>query len=507
MFAAITYASPSAFRSTRDSADLSIAASAVRPVRFSGLVRRHGFPLRIALRALGAVIWSQEMWADNSTYQSWTLDPVITVHPDRLWFEAFSQDMSAYAALIVDPAVFEVEGDVAYGTTNIDFTAWLWGAIGEMRTSRETRFRVGAEGFEVATEGAGGRFQQKVDLPDSWVRGFLQVQGAMALPGTRLRVRPVDLLAALRFLKFNKAKVSPRALRYEMLPGEAARLVVEPWDHVVPLEGASHGYVDKRVIRTWGRRRLNLIEPLLPFAEQVDVYLKGRAMPSFYAVKLPGMTFLLGLSGHADAGFATGGFDSGGSRATNNDLQERVIGVLKAAFHASTTEIAGQLGLSEAVAGKTLIALSYGGRVMYDVETRRWRHRELFNPPVDTAHFFPPDPRREEATQLVQTGVLVRDVLAEEQRKQKRYWDPRTGGTIERELLFRQWRIAGDTGGCKPEIVVNPEERIIFGQCDCAFFKDNLMIRGPCPHMLALFEASATARLQTSLDSPAPGIQ
>src|SRR6185503_3508434 len=224
-FAFVTYASPSAFDSTRDSAKLSIAAS--RPVQFSGKVAQNGFTLRIALRALGEAIWS----------------------------EAFSQDMSSYCALIVDPAVFETEGTTRYGTTNIDFTSWLWGAIGEMRTSRATHFRIGAEGLEVTTSSAGGRFEQKVEIPDAWVRGFLQVQGAMALPGTRLTARPVDLLSATRFLQANKAKISPRALRYELEPDQPAKLVIEPWDHVVPLVGATHGYTEKRVIRTWGRRR------------------------------------------------------------------------------------------------------------------------------------------------------------------------------------------------------------------------------------------------------------
>ena len=51
----------------------------------------------------------------------------------------------------------------------------------------------------------------------------------------------------------------------------------------------------------WGRKRLSLLEPLLPFAERVDVYLKGRALPTFYAVKLPGVTFVLGLSGWTGA--------------------------------------------------------------------------------------------------------------------------------------------------------------------------------------------------------------
>src|SRR5688500_1564148 len=107
-----------------------------------------------------------------------------------------------------------------------------------MRSSRETVFRVGAEVFEVATKGAGGRFEQKVDLPDNWVRGFLQVSAGMAMPGTRITVRPADLLAAIRFLRYTKAKVSPRALRYEFTPGEEARLILEPWEQTIRLHGA-----------------------------------------------------------------------------------------------------------------------------------------------------------------------------------------------------------------------------------------------------------------------------
>jgi len=492
VFAFVTYASPSAFDSTRDSAKLSIAAS--RPVQFSGKVAQHGFTLRIALRALGEAIWSEDAWEAQDDFAMRVLDPVITVHPDRIWFEAFSQDMSSYCALIVDPAVFETEGTTRYGTTNIDFTAWLWGAIGEMRTSRATHFRIGAEGLEVTTSSAGGRFEQKVEIPDAWVRGFLQVQGAMALPGTRLHLRPVDLLSAIRFLKANKAKISPRALRYEMEPGKFARLMLEPWDHPVELVGATHGYTETRSIRTWGRRRLKLIEPLLPFAESVDVYLKGRALPSFYSVKLPGMTFLLGLSGFSSAGFtSSGGFDLTTPDATTA-ANDAIVARLREAFHLSTEEVAQATGLGVPEASRALTALSYAGRAMYDVEARRWRHRELFDPPIDVRALYPPDPRREEVRQLLAQGVRVDDVSAEEQRKRRKYINPVNGEKTERELVFRLWRVRGSAGGSSTEIAISAEERIIFGQCDCAFFKDNVMNRGPCPHMLALFESSAARR-------------
>src|SRR5262249_8137572 len=196
------------------------------------------------------------------------------------------------------------------GPTMTASAAWRGAPLGELRPSRSTTFRIGPEGFEVRTSTEGGRFEKKVDLPDSWVRGFLQVQAAMGMPGTRISVKPIDLLAAVRFLRHSKARVSPRGIRYEFEPGKDTQLVLEPWEHVVPLEGAEHNYSERKITRVWGRRRLKLIEGLLPFAESVDIYLKGRALPSFYAVKLPGMTFLLALTGWSGSGFtSTGGFD------------------------------------------------------------------------------------------------------------------------------------------------------------------------------------------------------
>src|SRR5262249_31839940 len=229
---------------------------------------------------------------------------------------------------------------------------WLWGALGELRTSRLTTFRIGPEGFEVRTSTVGGRFEKKVNLPDSWVRGFLQVQAAMGMPGTRLTVKPIDLLAAVRFLRLSKAKVSPRGIRYEFDPGQVARLVLEPWEHVIVLEGADHNYTEHKTTRVWGRRRLELIEGLLPFAEGVDIYLKGRALPSFYAVKLPGMTFLLAVTGWSGTGFtSTGGFDLLTEAATANDnLLEPALALLRDRQHASIDEVAATLAIDKVTA-------------------------------------------------------------------------------------------------------------------------------------------------------------
>src|SRR5947208_4754214 len=164
----------------------------------------------------------------------------------------------------------------------------------------------------------------------------------MDMPGTRLTVKPADLLAAIRFLRYTKAKVSPRALRYEFMPGQDASIVLEPWEQVIRLRGAEHNYTGQRTIRTWGRRRLKLIEPLLPFATGVDIYLKGRGLPSFYAVKLPDMTFVLGLSGWTEQSWTdAGSFDLLGDTApVSADLLARVHQQLSSRFHASPKELA-----------------------------------------------------------------------------------------------------------------------------------------------------------------------
>jgi hypothetical protein len=506
---AIDYATPSAFESQRDRQVLGLTVNRRRPVRFHARVVREVFPFRLALQTLGAVVWSDDSWVGSDEFQSWILDPVITVHQDRVFFEAFSQDQSAYGLVIADRDLFETEDEVRTGTTNVDFTSWLWVALGEMRSSRETWLRVEPAGFEVTTSGAGGRFEAKVELPDHWVRGFLQLQAAMAMPGTRITCRPVDLLAAIRYLRYTKAKVSPRALRYEFPPDDEARLVLEPFEEAFVLKGTEHNYGELRIIRTWGRRRLKLIEPLLPYADKVEIYLKGRALPSFYAVKLPGLTFLLGLSGWtAQRWTGTGSFDLLASgRVCAEDLVQRGLDHLREHVTADEKQLAAALECAREDASQILATLCRRGLSIYDVQARNYRHRELFETAVDEERLYPPDPRAEAADQLIaQQKVVVGTCQIRETRKRKKLQTP--DGKVEREVIYRDWEVVGTVGDLpadSTEIVINDDGRIIFGKCGCPFFAENLLNQGPCEHMLALLRASERQRrdLPSSKSLPA----
>lgn len=507
MIFGFSYATSSVFDSDRERAMLGLSASAQRPVKLQARVTREIFTLRTALRALGEAIWSQDTWLSRDDSLANVLDPIITVHPDRVMFEAFTGDQGAYVALHVERELLEPVGEVVTGTTNIDFSAWLWAALADMRSSRETWIRIGAEGFEVRTVSGGGRFERKVDVPESWVRGFLQTQGAMALSGTRLAVRPVDLLAAIRWLRYTKARVSPRALRYVFEPGREADLVLEPWEHAIRLKGAEHGYTEPRTIRVWGRRKLKVIEPLLPFAEQVDVFLKGRSMPSFYAVKLPGMTFVLGLGGAAEGFRDTASFELlGSTRPVAPAELEQAAEVLARKVAVTPKYLAEASGLTLESAQAALEKLCRLGRAMFDVSARQFRHRELFDRPIDEARFYPPDARLEKADALLAAGsVSVASCAAEETRKKKSL--KTMEGKIEREVVHRDWRVIGSAGEQKEvELVVNDNGRLIFGRCGCPFFKQHLLARGPCEHLLALFRFSDAARQDLPTSTAAMGI-
>lgn len=468
------YVTPSALRSEAGRNFLGFTANGQRPVRFKARIKEEIFMVRTALRALGEVVWSDDTWFADSQF----LDPIATVHPDRVFFEVFSSDQSVYAQLILSPELFEPEGDIVCGTTNVDFTGWLWAALGTMRSRRETYLSLSPEGLEVETRGGGARFERKVDVPQPWARGFLQLQAAMAMPGTRLRLRPVDLLAAIRFLSKNKARVSPRALRYEFRPDGSAELILEPWEEAFPLKGVEHGFKEPKTVRVWGRRRLKLLAPLLPFASSVDVYLKGRGLPSFYVVHLPGMRFVLGLTGWSAAGWtSSGGFSLlVDQRPPDLDRMKSLGERLESEFHLRPS----------AEDDRALFELCRLGRAVYDLEAAEYRSRNLFPVDFDVEALFPPDPTVEEAIHLADQ-VELESCVTRETSKVKRFKTSK--GKESREIIHRDWVLDGSVGPeSEVHVVVSATGRIIFGKCGCPHFQEHLLNQGPCAHMLALFQ-------------------
>ena len=199
-------------------------------------------------RQLRTVYWGARQKYSNYLCQHdpelWRLlmpcDPVITVARDVLFFECFSADESSYGCLTVDRNIFTAQRDVALGTTNVDYSYALYEQFQKLRSYRETRFTIDPAGFEVQTQQSADYREEKIDLPQSWLRGFMQLQSAMSLPMRRVPVSREGLYNVLAWLKRHRAARSPRAVRFELEPGQPVAIVLEPWEQRIVLHGTPY---------------------------------------------------------------------------------------------------------------------------------------------------------------------------------------------------------------------------------------------------------------------------
>ncbi|MEL6209733.1 MAG: SWIM zinc finger family protein, partial [Pseudomonadota bacterium] len=173
-------------------------------------------------------------WLYKVDRAAWyVLDPVIAVHPDELSFECFSVDESAYGRLGVDLEMFEDISEFQVGVTNIDYSQTLYDAFQQMRSYSRTELRVNPEGFTADIDAGQEVYEAKIDLPDSWLRGFLQVSSAMTLPMARVRLHPMDVHNICATLRKRREVHGPRSLRFRLKPGAPLEVVVEPWNEVL----------------------------------------------------------------------------------------------------------------------------------------------------------------------------------------------------------------------------------------------------------------------------------
>ncbi len=520
----LSYAGLSAMVATEGTARLSLAGNLRRdPVRFEATIKD---PLRFreAMATLYAIVASdfryvpkdrtaylayQRMRRESSTLTAWqaqreyfswllrndptafvVLDPVITVHPDQVLFEVFSKDEGAYAKLGIDRDAFDIDGSPTFGTTNIDFSQALFQGLQQMRSYRETRLSIGQEGVKFATSAAGEVLEKQIRVPDSWLRGFLQVQSSAGLPSERFALAPIDLYNALRYLRMHAdRKGQRRGMRIELVPGEPPRLVLEPWSEVIPATGAPYKGKGARVVRLWGRRRLSLLQRFLPFTEEVEVHVLGSGLPSFWVLRGPGMSLTLGLTGFTAANW---------SQALNFDLLlprkaetttkplDAVLAQLRERWSAGPGELAKATGLAWPALIEALQLGCQQGRIMYDIAYDVYRLRPLTDAPIDPARLEFRDRRERTAFDLLARRDAVK-IVAENRI-------PKVG--LE---LTGQVNVTEDKREYRPQMLLSDEGQATKAECTCALFRKQGLKAGPCVHLIALrlaFAAQEARRLQ-----------
>ncbi len=423
-------------------------------------------------------------WIYKTNHNAWiVLDPVIAVHPDEISFECFSSDESTYGRLSCDLEMFDDVGEFHNGVTNVDYSWDLYHAFQQIRSYRKTELRIEQAGFAAATQQGQEIFEQKIDLPDTWMKGFLQVSSAMTLPTHRITFHPMDIHNLCFFLRRKKERHSPRSIRFCLRPGSPVEMIFEPWNDALPCPRATYSGDEELEIRLWGRRRLLILERLIPLAKSFEFHLLGSGLPCFVIADLGAMKFTLGLSGWTANDWSRAGqFDLlAPRRRTSTDMRERVFAAIKQRWLGDIGEIAASAGVERADAASALTVLAQHGRVMFDLDKQLWRFRELTREalPFEQLRFQSDEERK--ADELINGGLV--DVRRTSERSAE-------GVVVEDG---RQHTVT---------ISTDDDDRLIGATCECLFYKKNRLRRGPCQHILALRRQSAHKAFANVIKGP-----
>lgn len=403
--------------------------------------------------------------------ETWyVLDPVITVHPDEVFFECFSQDESSYGRLSTSYEVFKNIGSFACGTTNIDYSAALYDEFQKIRSYKTTRFDIDPSGFEVRTTAEDTFREVKIDLPDSWVRGFLQVSSAMSLPATTFELHPMDVHDMCFILRRRREKLGPRSMRFHLEAGKPVRIVFDPWGVELLCKRSIYAG-PKQEIRIWGRRRIHILERLIPIAKSFKVHLLGQGMPSFWVADLGMMYFTLGLSGwSANDWSASGNFDLLAPRTDVDDASKlKVFQALKKDWFSTADKLAQATNLPRAQVLSALSSWTQAGRAIYDLPKQVYRARELSREPLPMDALRFANEREASAMRFIDgKAVTVRAT---------------TDGA---GALSLAGSVKDGRHDYRPSLGLDGDGRIVRAECTCNFFQQNKLHKGPCEHMLAI---------------------
>lgn len=414
------------------------------------------------------------------------LDPVLDVSPDALRLEVLSRDESTYAQLTLRrPAAFvdaRHPGDAGgpRGTSFVDLGPAL-ASIARIRSYRPTTLEL--------TPGDPATQRRARSVPLRWLRAFGQMQAASLLAVDRFELSPIDLYNVLLALRLRKARTAPRGLRYELVPGEPPRLVLEPWDLVVRATGAPYRGAQPRVIRTWGRNRLAGLARILPHARRLTVAIAGPGLPSLYVADLGDASFALALSGWTDAGWAgIATFD-----LLTADDDPRAVDAAVAALAAPLSEaaLAERLGRPGPDTRRVVLAALAQLRIGHDLATGALFARPLTAAPVPAAQLRYRDAREAAAHRLLGEAGAVALTKVHDRGAD--------GRTIEGQVVdARAHRTF------HPSFTLDQEQRTSAATCTCSAFRRAGVKEGPCEHMIALRvrHAREQARLEAARGTP-----
>jgi hypothetical protein len=408
-------------------------------------------------------------WLYEHDRDQWlVLDPVITVTDESLFFEALSADESTYVRVSLPQSAVDISGAVRRGCTNIDYSPNLDRVLSRARSYRPLNIEVSEDGLLIGgTEALAN--EEKVDPPESWMRSFAEVQAIFGLTPLRVDISPGFLADIIATLRARRTREGPRALLVYLNPGQPVQAELQPWRVTVMDRLHTWAGTEAKTIKVWGRRRLELLAPLLPEAESVSAELLGDGLPSAWTVTRGGIQTTLVLSGWTTRDWAGRASFLGATSVDEGDA-DAVERHLRAAGSATLAELAATAGLDPLSTQRAVSALSRRGKATLDLTTAKYVARSFpFAPGATSQDYL--SLAEKKARELIASGQVTTQVL-----------DLDDGG-IEVKGSFRQ------PSQSVSSVVLDADRRVRSCACTCSDFRFHGMRNGPCSHLIATIGA------------------
>ena len=434
-------------------------------------------------------------WLYDHDHEAWfVLDPVISVQPDAIIFEAFSLDESMYGRVTLPNSQLNLNEPLRRGTTNIDFSQELANEFDRVRSYRPLDLKVGYKNVEISTS-LSSAVEKKIDLPETWLKGFLEVQSASAMQKISLNITPATVSDLLAVLEQKKDNVSPKSLKFILEPGKKPWVEIEPWGIIIKEQEYIYKGKETQTIRIWGRKRLMVLKDLLPHATEVEVELLGSGLPSFWRIRSNDIEMDLGLSGWSSNDWASQTKFSLMSNINKLNEQEikRVSNILFQSNGLTVDEIVTQTELDRLTVSSALQKLCSRGQAMFDFHKKIYRWRELF--PED---LIPKDlnenPTITKALKILESNKLK---IWEKTKNEQGLYVMASLPKKNKDVVVN---IADKTYLHKPksidhfymELNFDADGRVQKMNCSCIEFKKTSLRKGPCSHLIALMKTAET---------------
>ncbi len=363
-------------------------------------------------------------------------DPIVTAGNSRLRFEGFSHCAGVYARVDVLPDGLHGEF-LENGTTNVDFNQSMITALGSIRPNEKIMLSVGEKEVGLYKEEE-KVIERKVPLPVKWIKGLSTVQ--------------IYLSESEKLHCFNKIQTQQlfRGIPKGSVKSDYYLIIRGNKPMFSPVKSADS-------ICIGGLHRLRLLEPLLPYIDQMQVFPHVDMQSTTWQLYMGNIKFSFSLSRETWRGFSGEGaiLDS-----LIDNISDEWINALDKYAYANQSFNPSAFALEENISLKKTEnltgRLAAMGLLGYDLDDKGFFYRRL---PFKLNRIAGLNPRMKNAEKLIAEGKV--EIL----NKIAARTEARVEGTDVHHTV----------------IIDHDKER-----CTCEWFSKYQGERGPCKHVLAV---------------------